>query len=176
MRRPQSLFALGQTLDWSIHSIGAQAPGTGKAASRAFLAAFTLLLGAAVLLPGCSRPAPEAALRSAVERMEAAAEARDSSALVADFSEQFVGPDGMDRDQFRRTLAVIWLRNREVGVAVGPLEVAIMGEGARVEFTAATRGGDGWLPDRAQVYRVKTGWRLEGGEWKLVSASWEPSL
>jgi hypothetical protein len=176
IRRPQSLLAVGQALDWSIHSIGAQAPGTGKAASRGFRAAFTLLLAAAVLLAGCSRPAPEAALRASVERMQAAAEARDSSALVADFSAQFVGPEGMDRDQFRRTLAVLWLRNREVGVALGPLDVAVAGEGARVEFTAATRGGDGWLPDRAQVYRVKTGWRLEGGEWKLVSASWEPSL
>lgn len=174
--RPQSPRAVHRAPDWSIHSIGAQPSGTGKAAVRHFRAALTLLLAAAVLLPGCSRPAPEAALRGAVERMQAAAQARDSSALVADFSEQFTGPEGMDRDQFRRTLAVIWLRNREVGVALGPLDVAIAGEGARVEFTSATRGGDGWLPDRAQVYRVKTGWRLEDGDWKLVSASWEPTL
>lgn len=108
--------------------------------------------------------------------MQAAAEARDSSALVDRFSEDFIGPDGMDRDQFRRYLAVIWLRNREVGVNLGPLAVELIGERATVEFTAAATGGEGWMPDRAQVYRVHTGWRVEGGKWRLLSARWEPAL
>ncbi len=108
--------------------------------------------------------------------MQAAAEARDASRLVESVSEEFVGPDGMDRDQFRRFAAVVWLRDKEVGVGLGPLDVALVGQGARVDFTAGTTGGAGWLPDRAQVYRVKTGWRLEDGEWMLLSATWEPAL
>jgi hypothetical protein len=108
--------------------------------------------------------------------MQEAAEARDAAALVASVSPEFAGPDGMDRDQFRRYLAVIWLRNREVGVRLGPLDVDLIGDRARVEFTAATTGGEGWMPDRAQVHQVSTGWRLEGGEWKLISATWEPVL
>ena len=128
------------------------------------------------LVAGCSREPPEQALRSTIDGMQAAAEARDSDALVESFSEDFVGPDGMDRDQFRRYLAVIWLRNREVGVSLGPLEVELIGERATVEFTAGATGGAGWMPDRAQVYRVTTGWRIEGGEWRLISARWEPAL
>lgn len=128
------------------------------------------------LASGCSREPPEQALRSTIAGMQAAAEARDSDALVESFSDDFAGPEGMDRDQFRRYLAVLWLRNREVGVSLGPLEVELMGDRATVEFTAAATGGEGFLPDRAQVYRVNTGWRLEDGEWRLISAHWEPKL
>lgn len=105
--------------------------------------------------------------------MEEAAEARDSGALVGHLAEDFVGPDGMDRERFRRYLAVIWLRNRDVGVTLGPLEVELMGERATVSFTAAARGGAGLLPERADVYQVRTGWRLEDGDWKLISADWD---
>jgi hypothetical protein len=32
------------------------------------------------------------------------------------------------------------------------------------------------LPSRVQVYDVDTGWRLDDGEWKLISAKWKPQL
>lgn len=106
--------------------------------------------------------------------MEAAAEARDSDALVEAFAEDFAGPGGMDKLQFRRYLALIWLRNQDVGVTLGPLTVELVGQDrARVDFTAAARGGANWLPERAEVYQVSTGWRLEGDDWKLISADWE---
>lgn len=125
-----------------------------------------------MLAAGCSRPPPEQALRETIAAMEAAAEARDSEALVEHLAEDFGGPDGMDRDMFRRYLALIWLRNRDVGVTLGPLDVELMGDRAKVGFTAAARGGEGLLPDRAEVYQVETGWRLENGDWKLISADW----
>lgn len=127
-----------------------------------------------LLLSACGREPPERALRATIAAMETAAEARDTDALIGHLSADFIGPDGMDRDGLRRYVALIWLRNREVGVSLGPVEVELLGEGARAEFTAATRGGGGLIPDR--VYRVKTGWRLEGGEWRLLSAEWEPVL
>lgn len=174
--RPQS-GARECAADWSIRSIGAYPPGPGKARIVWKRGVFTGCLAALLALAaGCSREPPEQALRGTIAGMQAAAEARDSDALVEPFSEDFVGPEGMDRDQFRRYLAVIWLRNREVGVSLGPLEVELIGERATVEFTAAATGGEGGIPDRSQVYRVVTGWRTEGGEWRLISARWEPML
>jgi hypothetical protein len=128
------------------------------------------------LVAGCAKEPPEAALRATIAGMQVAAEGRDVDALMEAVSEEFIGPEGMDRDQFRRTLAVVWLRDKNVGVQLGPLDVAVAGEGARVEFTAGTSGGEGWLPDRGQLHRVKTAWRLEDGDWKLVSATWAPVL
>lgn len=135
-----------------------------------------MLAGVLLVAAGCAKDPPEAALRATIASMQQAAEARDAAALVESVSAEFAGPEGMDRDQFRRYLAVIWLRNREVGVRLGPLDVELIGDRARVDFTAATTGGEGWMPDRAQVHQVSTGWRLEGGDWKLISADWEPVL
>ncbi|MDZ4046972.1 MAG: nuclear transport factor 2 family protein, partial [Pseudoxanthomonas sp.] len=73
---------------------------------------FALVLATAA---GCSREPPEEALRATIADMQAAAEARDSEGVVASFAEDFAGPGNMDRDQFRRYLALVWLRNREVG-------------------------------------------------------------
>ena len=161
--------------NWSIRSIGAYRPEAGKARGVWFRTVFTALVLATLgLATGCSRTPPEQALRETIAAMEAAAEARDSSALVANFAEDFAGPEGMDRDQFRRYLALIWLRNQDVGVTLGPLAVELVGQDrARVDFTAAARGGAGLLPERAEVYQVSTGWRLEGDDWKLISVDWE---
>lgn len=161
--------------NWSIRSIGAYRPGPGKARSVWFRAVFTgLAVALLTLAAGCTRTPPEQALRETIAAMEEAAEARDSETLVENFADDFAGPGEMDRDRFRRYLALIWLRNRNVGVTLGPLEVELVGQDrARVNFTAAARGGTGWMPERAEVYQVTTGWRLEGDEWKLISADWE---
>ena len=70
----------------------------------------------------------------------------------------------------------MFLRYRDVGVSLGPLDVDLRGEHATVRFTAALTGGAGLLPDSAQVYDVETGWRLHDGEWRLVNAGWKPRL
>ena len=68
------------------------------------------------------------------------------------------------------------LRQKSVGVSLGPLDVKMFDNRATVTFTAALTGGPGWLPDQAQVYDVDTGWRMEDGDWKLISAKWKPRL
>ena len=176
LRVPQSA-AQAAAANWSNHSIGPYPPGTGKAGSVWFrTVGMGLLWFGLVLVAGCRSEPPEAALRATIDRMQAAAEARDAGAMADAISGEFIGPDGMDRDQFRRTLALVWLRDQQVGVQLGPLDVKLVGDGATVAFTAGTSGGAGWLPERGQLHRVKTGWRLEDGEWMLVSASWEPML
>ncbi len=169
---PRSASRCGAA-DSSIHSIGAYPPEWSKArpaASRRVVAGLLVLV--AVLSAGCSRPPPEEALRETIAAMAAAAEARDADALAEHVAVDFAGPGGMDRDGLRRTAALIWLRSRAVGVTLGPLEVEVTGEHARAGFSAATRGGEGLLPDSANLYRVETAWRIEGGEWRLISAEW----
>ena len=108
--------------------------------------------------------------------METAAESRDADALFEPIAEDFSASGGMDRQAFRRYVMVLGLRDQQVGVQLGPLDVKLYGDRASVAFTAALSGGPGWLPDRAQVYDVDTGWRLEDGDWKLISARWKPRL
>ena len=131
----------------------------------------------AVLLASCSRPAPEEALRAAMGEIHEHIEARDAAALRSYLAEDFIGPHGMDRDQVRRTAALYMLRHEKVLLTFGPLDVDLQDSHATVGFTAALTGGSGFLvPERGNVYKVETGWRLEGGDWKGTSARWTPVL
>ncbi len=129
-----------------------------------------LVLG---LLPGCKRDPPEQALRKTIATMQAAAEAGDTDALFAPIAEDFAGSEAMDRQAFRRYVMVLRLRNAKVSVTLGPIDVKLYGDRASADFTAALAGGAGLLPERARVYSVSTGWRMEGSEWKLISARWD---
>jgi hypothetical protein len=109
--------------------------------------------------------------------MESAMEARDVGALDERLAEDFIGPGGMDREGARKLARLVFLRNRDIGATLGPLDVAMQGEHATVRFTVALTGGSGaMLPDSAQVYEAETGWRMRDGEWELVSADWKPQM
>src|SRR5690606_31766047 len=130
------------------------------------------------LLAACARTPPEQRLREAVAAMQAAIEARDVSQVRGLLADDFIGPGGMDRSGAARLAQVTFMRHRDIGVAiVGPLDLTISDDRASVRFDAALTGGSGgFVPDRARIHSVETGWRLEGGQWRLVSAAWEPRL
>lgn len=158
-------------------AIGAQAPKAGKPRSGALNRLFASVAVAVLLaLAGCRHAPPEQALRDTIAAMQAAAEAHDTDSLFAPIAEDFAGSEGMDRQQFRRYVTFAGMRQQKIGVRLGQLDVKLYGERASVSFTAALTGGVGWLPEEAQVYAVDTGWRLESGQWKLISARWKPQL
>jgi hypothetical protein len=130
-----------------------------------------------VLLSACSRPSPEQELRQAVAMLQASIEERDSGDLRQVLAEDFVGEDGLDREGAVRLAQLTFVRNREIGVHPGPLDIRISGDHATVRFDAALTGGSGSpLPETAQLYVVETGWRLEDGDWRLTSATWQGRL
>lgn len=137
----------------------------------------TLLWAGLLLLAACGRTPPEEQLRKAVAGLEQAIEARDASQLDERLAEDFAGVEGMDREQARRMAQLMFLRHPKVGVSTGPLTIQVQGARASVEFVASVSGGSGaMLPDAMQMYRVQTGWRQHGSEWRLVSAQWTPEL
>lgn len=145
---------------------------------RTRLQAFGLaLLAFAALLAGCNRTPPEEALRARVAALEAAVDARDAGALRDFLADDFIGPGGMDDAGARRLAQGMFLRYRDVGTRLGPLAVELQDRHATVRFDAVVTGGAGaLLPQSGQVYDITTAWRLEGGEWRLVSAEWTPGI
>jgi len=132
-----------------------------------------LAVFALALLSGCSRPDPEARLRAQVSALQAAVQARQTGKVMDRVADDFAGNDGIDRRALHNLLRAQFLANADVGATVGPLDVAIRGDHATVRFTAMLTGGSGrWIPERAGGYQVTTGWRLEGGDWKLYTAQW----
>ena len=127
-------------------------------------------------MAGCSKLPPEQALRESIGKMEQAALKKDAGEFFEYFAEDFSGSNALDRESFRRYVQLVWLQNKDVGVQMGPLDVKLMNDRATVDFTVALSGGQGLLPDRGQVYQVQTGWRMEGDDWRLISATWKPVL
>ncbi|MFT3806467.1 hypothetical protein [Arenimonas sp.] len=157
-----------------LSRIGAQALEAGKLQAWRFALGFFLFFP---LLSGCSKPEPEQRLRATIAEMQKAAEDRDSGALFDHIADDFAASEGMDRDRFRGYVTVIMLRNQSIGLQMGPLDVKMIGDRARVSFTLAATGGSGrFVPDRAQVYEVETAWRQDGDDWELISASWKPAM
>ena len=159
----------------SSASIGAYAPGAGKARFLRFAVTAWLLL-AALLLPACKRTPPEQALRETITKMQAAGEARDMDALFDPIAEDFAGEQGMGRKEFRRYMTLVSMRQNSVGVTLGPIDIKLFGDRATANFTAAITGGPGFMPNQAQVYEIETGWRLSGDDWQLISARWKEKL
>ena len=128
-------------------------------------------------LAGCDSTPPEQKLRATIAKMETDGEAHKVSDVMDVVADDFGGPGGMDRKGLQRFLTLVSLQNTNLGVTMGPIEVEVMGERATAKFTLGATGGAGrFMPDRAQVYDVTTGWRMEGGEWKLISAQWKDQL
>lgn len=163
--------------EFVLDSIGSQAPNTGKPRRHCpsgFLALVIVLITMGIV--SCSKEPPEQALRQTIAEMQQAAEAHETDALFDRIADDFAGSEGMDRKAFRRYVTLTGLQNQKISVQLGPLDVKLFDTRATVSFTAALSGGANWIPERAQVYQVETGWRLEGSDWMLISAKWQPKL
>ena len=134
----------------------------------------SVLATGVLVLAGCSHDAPEAQVRARVEVLQTAIDARDAGAVHALLADDFIGNDGLDKQGVRRLAAGLFLRYRDVGLRLGPVDVQLRGDAdATARFTVlATGGNGGLLPDSGQVYAVETGWRRIDGEWRLRSAQW----
>ena len=140
-------------------------------------ASIALILAFWLGLAGCARTPPEQALRKTIADLQAAVEERDAGAVEARLAEDFIGPEGLDKEGARRLAQVMFLRYRSTDATLGPLEITLQDQHATVRFPAALMAGaGGFLPESGQVYEVETGWRLEDDEWQLVSADWKPRL
>ncbi|MEN1940511.1 nuclear transport factor 2 family protein [Luteimonas sp. MJ174] len=116
-------------------------------------------------------------MREAFDGLQAAIEERDAGDVASFLAEDFIGPAGLDREGARRLAALHFLRNTDVGVLPGPLDVELQDDHARIRFGAVLSGGDGGLlPDSARAWQVDTGWRLVDGDWLMVSADWTSAL
>lgn len=129
-------------------------------------------------LAACKGTSPEQAVRAQVETLQAAIDARDAGAVDELLAEDFVGNDGMDRRGAKSLAMAVFLRHRDVTVTLGPTSVELRSDSdAIARFSVlATGGSGGLLPDSGQVYQLETGWRLVDGDWRLLNASWKPSI
>jgi ketosteroid isomerase-like protein len=130
-----------------------------------------------VLLAGCAQAPAEQRLRERIGAMQDAIVARDVAAFMDGVAADFIGSGGVDRAALQQLVRLQVMRNASIGATLGPMRVELQGERAMVEFDAVLTGGSGGLlPEHAQGYRVRSGWRDGGEGWQVYNAEWKPAL
>lgn len=133
-------------------------------------------------LAGCHRTPAEQAIRETIAAMQKAGEQHDIGAVVAPLADDFVGQgdevgETLDRKSFQRYLTLVQMREGgTIHSTLGPITVALQGTNrATADFTVLITGGGGLLPADGQMEQVRTGWRLNGSKWQMISAEWKQS-
>lgn len=128
------------------------------------------------LLGGCTSSDPQAALEAAVQQLQDNLEAKDTGAVMDQLHPQFSAQQQYDRTWAQRTMAMLFLRHKQVRVmAIGTRsEVdATYSNKGHTRAEVAVTGAEGLIPDSARHYSVELEWWLEDGEWKLARLKWE---
>lgn len=144
-------------------------------ARGAFVFAAILVL---LALAACSRSDPERELRDTIARMAAAVEARKPADLLDHVAEDFSRESGVfGRNDIKRVLAGVLLRNEKIVVGAIVTEAKVDGTRATARVRViATGGGGGLLPERGQTWDFSTHWRRDGGKWLVFNAEWQEGL
>jgi len=132
------------------------------------------VLAVALLAAACSRPPDEVRIRSAIEAMKAAAEARKAAGVLEYLADDFTGNNGeVDRDGLARLLKMHFLQRDAIGVDIGAIAIDIDGDRATAKFEIVLSDGSGrWLPSGRETYAIISGWRRDGSGWICYNATW----
>lgn len=137
----------------------------------------TCLLVAAAALAACSQPDdPQATLEAAVQRLQDALEAKDADAVLALLDAKFRAQDELDREWARQTMALMFLRYRQVKVIAVSRSSRVdpaSGRIGRTEAQVLVTGAQGLIPERASPYALQLEWWREGDDWTLRDLRWE---
>lgn len=148
-------------------------PACGKAGRGGSRRRALWLCGLALLLSACSRQPDEAALRAALDAMQAAAEGRDTSAVLDQVDPDFAGiREAGDREELRRYLVGFFLTHPQIRITRPLTEVRLKGEHAEVQVRFLVTGSGRWLAEGRWV-EAESVWRFRDGRWQLLNARWE---
>lgn len=129
-----------------------------------------------VLLVGCGKTDPQAALEAAVQQLQDNLEAKKTGAVLDQLHASFQAGEGMDREWAKRTMTLMFLRYANVKIIAVTRSSRIDPGTSQVGHTEAqviVTGAQGLIPERAAPYAVKLQWRRDGRDWKLIELRWE---
>jgi ketosteroid isomerase-like protein len=139
--------------------------------------ATAVVLAAVLLVAGCGRSDPEKELRSTVAAMAQAIEKRDPATFMEAVADDFARESGaFGKQDARRILAGVFLRNEKITVSAIVTDVRVNGDRATASVKVLATGGAGLLPERGQTWDFDSAWRREGGRWKVFNAEWREGL
>lgn len=134
-----------------------------------------LLVSACLVLSCSSGESAQDRLENTLQGMRDAAVAGHIGDFMEQVADDFSGQKGnFDRRGLNSLLRVQLLKHSRVTATITSDEYQMFEARASVEMRVLMTGGPGnWLPDTGRIYKIKTGWREDHGQWLLISAVWE---
>jgi len=129
-----------------------------------------------ILLMGCQKNDPQAALEEAVKQLQDNLENKRTGAVLEQLTADFRTQAGDDRNWARQTMMGLFMRYKNIRI-VAPtkrswIDSAIRSRGF-TEASVGLSGAEGLLPDSARLYQARLEWRLDDGKWKLARLAWQ---
>ena len=134
------------------------------------------LTAAALLLVACGQElSVEQQIIATLRNMENAAEQGAHFEFMGYLADTFSGQqDTMNRREFHRFMIFQINKNRRLQAHFLPISVQEAGiDMANAQFQILVTGGGGLLPERGQLFAVKTFWQRIDGDWMLIRADWQ---
>jgi hypothetical protein len=140
------------------------------------------LLVLCIALAACGRDAtPEAGIRALVAAAEEAAESRDASALLALIAPDYQDGRGNNAEELGRYVRGYLIAHQSIHLLTRIDEIEILGQDlARLKATVGMLGRESTATSfrdlAGEVYEFDFRLAREGGDWRVVRASWRPVL
>jgi ketosteroid isomerase-like protein len=139
--------------------------------------AIAVALAIALFATGCGRTDPEKELRSTIAAMAQAIESREPAKFMDAVADEFARESGaFGKQDARRVLAGVFLRNEKITLNAVVTDVRIEGDRATAKVKVLATGGAGLLPESGQAWDFDSAWRREDGRWRVFNAEWREGL
>ena len=139
-----------------------------------------LILITALVMLGCSRESTEEErIRGVIEEAAEAVRSKEIKGVMRHVSESYNDTGGNDYDSIKGLLFFRMMRPGQISVFVRVTEVQVEGRVARVEAKAFVVRGKkiesikDIIPEEAEGLAFSIIFRLEDGEWKVLSGEWD---
>lgn len=129
------------------------------------------------LLSACSKnTTPQSELEAAVTRLQENLENKRSSAVIEQLHNEFSAQHMHDRDWAKRTLALLFLRYKNIKIIALSKASNIDPTYANVGHTqaqVAVTGAEGLIPDSARHFSIELEWWRDDDQWQLARINWQ---
>ncbi len=140
-----------------------------------------MVLGSLLLsFPGCQRGTEEDRVKKVIADIQKAGQEKDIRKIIDRLSRNYSDSQGNNYDSIKGLLLAYFFRHQKIHIFIPAVEVTIEDSAAKVAFEAVFSGGSAagspsdLLPDAISMYTFDVSLKKEDGDWRVLSARWNP--
>lgn len=138
------------------------------------------ILGCALTsMPACHKDTEQDKVKKVITDIQTAAADKDVKKIVGSLSKTYSDPQGFTYDTIKGLLLGYFFRHQKIHAYITNLDVTVRDASATAAFQALLSGGDNTgspadlLPEALGLYAFEVSFKMESGEWKVISAKWD---